>query len=82
MFQSKGVLSLSKWELLNILSTVNSHIFVYGQPKGFIRILKQIYDDRELDGKDRAFIMSDLRLAVDENLRDFLVVPIENSMGM
>lgn len=82
VFQKKGVLFLSKWELLETLSTVNSYLFVFGNHADFSRILKRIYEGKNLVGKDRVFTLADLKSAVDEKITDFAVVPIEVSMGM
>jgi hypothetical protein len=79
---NNGVLFLSKWELLEILSTVNSYLFVFGKPADFLRILKRIYEGKTLYGKDRVFTLADLREAVDESLTNFVVVPMEISIGM
>jgi hypothetical protein len=82
MYQKQGVLFLTKWELIEVLSTVNSYLFVFEKPADFSRILRQIYEGKTLVGEDRVFTLSDLKSAVDENLTDFVVVPIEVSMGM
>jgi hypothetical protein len=78
---NEGVLSLSKWELLDLLSTVNSYLFVFGKPADFSRVLKRVYDEKPLNKKDRAGVLCDLKSSVDEKITGFVVVPIGFSMG-
>jgi hypothetical protein len=71
---NEGVLSLSKWELLDLLSTVNSYLFVFGKPADFSRVLKRIYDEKPLNKNDRAKVLDDLKSAICEEIADFVVV--------
>jgi hypothetical protein len=68
-----GFLYLTKWELLEVLSTVNSHLFVFGKPKGFLKVIKRIYKDKELNPLERALVMSDLWTAADGQFYDYFL---------
>jgi hypothetical protein len=68
-----GFLYLSKWELIEVLCTVNSHLFVFGQPKRFVRILKRVYNDKELKGLDRSLVMVGLRSTIDGEFYDYFL---------
>jgi hypothetical protein len=81
VYQKKGVLFLSKWELIDILSTINSYLFVFGNHADFSRILRRINEDKSLSDKERDFVILDLKEVFDGSLTDFVVVPIEVSMG-
>jgi hypothetical protein len=68
-----GFLYLTKWELLDALCTVNSYLFVFGKPKGFLRVLRRVYHDKELKGLERSLVITDLRASVDGQFYDYFL---------
>jgi hypothetical protein len=68
-----GFLYLTKWELLEVLCTVNSYLFVFGKPKGFLKVLKRIHKDKELNPLERSLVMADLRASVDGQFYDYFL---------